>query len=980
MSRISMAWVFVIKPYPGVPAEEIEKLITIPIEEEIQDIDGIESISSQSSEGSCFISVKFEEMNPQELRNAYEDVRAEVDKVQGLPEDALDTMVNAFSTDDFQPIISAHLHGKVPERKLIELGRELRDELRDIPNISKVDIAGDRQREIWVEADPLKLEGYGVSLDQIQMAIAAQGVNIPGGKITSGRKEVLVSTVGEFGQASDIKKVIVRKTPVGGTVRVADLASITSTYEEERTRSRLDGDPVVTLSVTKNPKGNTIDITDEVKRLTAEFVERHGNVVDYSITQDTSEQINDILSKLSRNAGAGFVIVLVVLLLVIGARNAILAAIGIPISFLACFIAMHRMGESFNGNSLFGLVLVLGIIVDDAIIIVENCYRHRQLGKSWREAAIDGTNEVTSPVLSATGTTIAAFLPLMLLPGLMGQFMRIIPIALTLALLASMIEAFFILPAHLAEWPGRDRPIRPDREWVKALQSGYERALRFVIRRRKRFAFVVVPILLIGAGTLIGTGVIGVETFAGEEINIFQVRVQMPVGTSFERTSEVLEEIEREVQKLPDDEIRAVHGTTGRVMTDVDWVFRTDVGEIWIDLPQSYDRERTTDQIIADLRARLAKVSGPTSIELAKLNTGPPLGKPVEVKVKGVYYEQLEPAAEDLKVALGGIVGVVDIGDDFDSGKQEIRLRVDPERAALHGLTVGQVGLAVRNAVEGAVADTMYDGDEEIDIVVRVDEDVLERPEALLTLPLLTPMGTTVSLGSIAGYELRPSISQIRRYKLERTITVYAEIDEEKTSAVDVNTRIEDELWPAIAKKYPGLTIDFSGEFQEFKEAFVGIVQLFAFGVLLMFGILATQFRSYIQPLVILATVPLAFIGATLGLLVSGNPFSLLAGFGLVALAGIAVNDAIVLVSFINNRKREGTDGREAVIEGSVMRLRPVILTSITTMAGLLPMAVGLGGMSLTWGPMANTIVWGIGVATLMTLFMIPALYTIVVE
>jgi multidrug efflux pump subunit AcrB len=979
-SKISLNWVFVIKPYPGVPAEEIERLITIPIEEEIQDVDGIESITSQSSEGSCFISVKFEQMSAQELRNAYEDVRAEVDKVQGLPEDALDTMVQPFSTDDFWPVISTHLHGKVPERKLIELARELRDELRDIPQVSKVDIAGDRQREVWIEADPIKLDGYNVSLDQIQLAIAAQGVNVPGGKITAGRKEVLVSTIGEFSDAADIQRVIVRSTPGGGTLRIADLARTTEAYEEERTRSRLDGDPVVTLSVTKNPSGNTIAITDQVKRTTEEFVARHGDVVEHSITQDTSEQINDILSKLSRNAGAGFAIVLVVLLLVIGARNAILAAIGIPISFLACFIAMHRMGESFNGNSLFGLVLVLGIIVDDAIIIVENCYRHRQMGKSWREAAIDGTNEVTSPVLSATGTTIAAFLPLMLLPGLMGQFMRIIPIALTLALLASMIEAFVILPAHLAEWPGRDRPIRPDREWIKSLQAGYERALRFVVRRRYWFAFLVVPLLFAGAGSLIGTGVVGMDTFAGEEINTFQVRVRMPVGTSLDRTSEVLEEIERVAREFPEGEIRAVHGTTGRVITDEDWVFRTDMGEIWVDMPQSYDRTRSADEIMNDLRARIAKISGPTSVELAKINNGPPLGKPVEVKIKGIYLDRIEAAADDLKAALDDIDGVVDIGDDFDSGKQELRLAVDAERAALHGLTAGQVGLAVRNAVEGAVADTMYDGDEEIDIVVRVDRGALDKPEALLDLPVRTPLGSTVQLGSIASYELRPSISQIRRYKQERAITVYASVDEEKIGAVDVNTSIEDELWPELAKKYPGLRIDFSGEFQEFKEAFVGIFQLFAFGILLMYGILAAQFRSYIQPVVILATVPLAFIGATLGLLVSGNPFSLLAGYGLVALAGIAVNDAIVLISFINNRKREGVDGREAVIEGSVMRLRPIILTSITTMAGLLPMAVGLGGMSLTWGPMANTIVWGIGVATLMTLFMIPALYTIVVE
>ncbi|MFO8072917.1 MAG: efflux RND transporter permease subunit [Polyangia bacterium] len=974
---ISMNWVFIIKPYPGVSPEEIEKRITIPIEEEIQDIRGIDSISSQSSEGSSFISIKFEDMSDSEFRDRFEDLRTAVESVEDLPEDALETNVEAFSSADFMPVISVHIHGALSERRLIDLAEELRDSVREIPDVSKVDITGARDRELWIEADPVALEGYGASLERIRLAIATHGVDVPGGKLSFGRREMLVRTVGEFASPEEVERVIVRSAPDGGTVRVGDVAVVTPGFEDERTRSRLDGDPVVSLQISKQAEGNSIEITDEIKRVAREFDRRHGELVRVSFTQDTSEQIRDILSKLSRNAVAGFAVVLVVLLAVLGVRNALIAALGIPLSFLAAFIAMHRMGESFNGNSLFGLVLVLGIIVDDAIIIVENCYRHRQQGKRWREAAIDGTTEVMLPVLSATATTIAAFLPLILLPGIMGKFLRIVPIALSLALLASMIEAFFILPSHLAEWPGRDRPIRAERQWIVSLRGSYEKALRFVLRRRYLFCFLLVPALLAGAGSLIMTGVIGVDLYAGEEMGTFQVRMRMPVGTNLETTSKTLEELEEIAAELPEDELRSVHATAGLIVTDDDWIYRTDVGQLWLDLTPIYERARTTDEIIEDLRGRLLEVAGPERLELAKINQGPPTGKPIEAKVKGRFFDELEAVAEELKEELSAVDGAVDVGDDFESGKREMRLRVDPRRAAMHGLDTARVGMALMRAIDGVEADTMYEGDEEIAIVVRLDSRRLEAPEDVLDLPLIAPGGEAISFGDVASLELGPSIDQIRRYKLERAITVFSNLDEQRTDTVEANAAIQ-RRFEQIRDRHPGVSLDFSGEFKEFKESLAGIGQLFALGILLIYIILGSQFRSYIQPLVVLGTVPLAFVGATLGLLVSGNPFSVLALYGWVALAGVAVNDAIVLVSFINARRREGMDPFEAVIEGGKLRLRPIILTSVTTMAGLLPMATGLGGMSLTWGPMANTIVWGIGLGTFMTLFLIPALYTVI--
>ncbi|MBN2527051.1 MAG: efflux RND transporter permease subunit [Deltaproteobacteria bacterium] len=978
MPAMDMQWAFISKVYPGVPPEEIEKLITIPIEDEIKDVEGIDFIASQSNENAAFLSVKFKSMPDEEFQRRFQDLRAEVDKVTGLPEDAEDTIVDSFSTTDMVPVISVHLYGTTGEQKLGDLAKDLRQQLLDIPHISKVQLTGYREREIWVEANPAQLEGQHLSLDQIRTAIALHGQNVPAGKLDVGRSELFVRTIGEFDKAADIGKVILRTSGVGQSLLVNDVATITPGLEDEQTRSRLAGKPVISLTITKQSTGSSIAVTDEVKRISRAFAARSGDRVHVAFTQDSSEQINDILSKLTNNAAVGFLVVLFVLLVVLGMRNALLAAIGIPLSFFASFIFMFQIDESFNSSSLFALVLVLGIIVDDAIIIVENCYRHRQMKKSWKQAAIDGTEEVMSPVFSATATTIAAFLPLMLMPGIMGKFLRIVPIVVSLALLASLLEAFFILPSHFADWPGRhlSRP-RPTPRWLQHLQNAYTRGLTRVVRFRYLAFFILMFVMVPGAVAMIG--LLGVNVFQGEEVATFQVRITMPEGASLSETSRVLKEFEKIALALPRNEVREVHATAGLIIKDDDWDFRSSVAQVWLDLVPSYERARSTDAIMESLRQQVTKIPGPIQLELAKLNTGPPMGKPVEVKVKGRYFEELALVADQLKHVLGSLNGVRDVGDDRQVGKEEIRIHVDEDQAVRHGLSVAQVGMAIRSAIDGTVAETMYDGDEEIDIIVRADMSAVKQPEDLQRLPLLSPMGYTVALGDVASWQMKRSSGLIRRYKGQRAITVFSGFDETKIDTRTINNRLLAEF-EKIQRAHPGVTLDFSGEMQEFKDMWANIISLFAFGMLLIYAILGTQFRSYVQPLVIFFTIPFAFVGAVLGLLISGNPFSLITMYGIVALAGVAVNDAIVLVSFVNNERRHGMPIKKAVIEAGRLRIRPILLTTLTTIAGLTPMALGIGGASLTWSPLANTILWGLGVGTLLTLFLIPAIYVIFID
>jgi multidrug efflux pump len=975
--EINLNWAFINVAYPGVTPEEIEKLIAVPIEEEIQDVKGIDTISSNSLEGLCILSVKFKDMPDDVFRSRFQDLRNEVDKVTDLPEDALDPEIIASSSADFSPVISVHVYGEIPEKKLIELGKDLKDKLIDLPGVSKAELSGNRDREIWVEADPVRLEGYGLSPELIQWSIAGSGLNVPGGKVSFGRQEVLVRTAGEFESIDDVKKVIVRSMSTGQMVRVSDVATVRETFEEAETTSRLNGKPAVSIAITKTSEGNSIAVVDVVKEAARAFEKEHGNLIDVAFTMDSSKEIENVMGKLTNNALVGFVVVILVLLVFLGIRNAMLTSLGIPISFLACFMFLFASGGSFNGNSLFALVLVLGVIVDDAIVIVENCYRHLQMGKSWKQAAVDGTREVMMPVISATATTVAVFLPTMMMPGIMGKFLRVIPITVSLALAASLIEAFIILPAHFADWPGKK--IKRDRkpsEWFTSLLDTYEVGLRFVIKRRYIIGMGLPIILLVGAFYIVQY--LGVDMFTGEEVAIHQVRVTMPVGTNLKTTAETLAEFEKKIATLPKTELKSIHTTAGRVIAQGEWAVGSNVGEIWLDLTQSYERDRSAKEIMNDVREKIKNISGPVNIEIARMPTGPPMGKPIEIKVKGKYFDQLKAAALEIKQELETIDGALDVGIDFYEGKKEVRFKVDPERAAIYGLDARQVGMAIRNAINGVTADTMYDGDEEIDIVVRLQATSLSRPEDFLKLPLLTRTGKPVTLGNVASFTVEPIYSEIKRYKQQRVITVFGNVDKEKTTGPAVNQLIQ-ERFEHISKAHPGVTLDFSGEFKEFLQSFYALLFLAIIGGCLVYVILGAQFKSYIQPIVILLIVPMAFVGAGLGLLISNNPFSISTMFGIIALAGIAVNDAIVLITFINNNRAAGMEAIEAVVTAARQRLRPIILTSVTTIAGLVPMAIGLGGKSLTWSPLANTIMWGLAVSTLLTLFLIPAAYTVIV-
>lgn len=995
--------------YPGASPEEVEKLVSAPIEDAIEEnVNKINLMLSTSSEGRSVISVDFDEMNDREFDKEMENLRTAVEGVNDLPEEILeDPKVLELDVASGFPMLTIVVGGSISEPQMRDIAENLKDEILEIKNIASVQIAGLREREIWIEVDPDRLKAYNIPISTVTMALQVGNLNLPAGTMEIGTSEYMVRTMGEFPSPDYIGETIIRVQPTGTPLRLRDIATISDTYEEPRTLSRIDGASSISLSVQKKKEGNTISLVAELRELVEK---RQSDLPEGAVltpVNDYSVILKERLGILETNAIFGLVLVILMLFLFIGWRNALFAALGIPVAFMATFWFMSIAGYTMSGVALFGLILVVGIVVDDAIVVIENTYRHIERGETPKNAAIKGAEEVGWPVLAASLTTIGAFGPLMFMSGVSGQFMRIVPIMAIIVLVASLFEVFVILPAHVSEWSkARTETGRSKLERLRTRSRGafsiailltgfftwfltvfdlirnrYVRVLKLTIRRRYIF---VGSVLFLGLIVCVGAFMLlDKELFPGEDFPQFYVKAEMPPSYGIQETTAVIAKLEDAAKKLPEDEVAAIvsniglHTPTSGLLEGI--TYGSNFGELIIELVPKQERTRDTDQIVAALRKETTDISGIEKLNFVKLQGGPPQGQDVEVKVKGRQFEQLAEIADRLKATLSEIDGVEDIRDDFRIGKSELRIYLKPEKAAIFGMSTFQVAQTVRTAIEGAKATTYREADDAIDVIVKYNEDRLQTIQELNDLLITTPTGTIIPLKDVAVIVEEKGYADIRRFEGERAITVYASVDRTKTSPFQVNqilmTSFED-----IESLYPGYRLDFRGVFDEIRESFGELWKLFIVGVLVIYMILGAQFKSFSQPIIILFAVPFGMIGAMIGLLFSNATLSMVAMFGIVALAGIVVNDSIVLIDFINKYRARGFNRWYAILKGGSIRLRPIILTSLTTIFGLIPMSLGLGGKSPIWTPMANTIIFGLAFATLMTLFVMPSLYAITTD
>lgn len=969
--RVSFNWAFISVAYPGASPTEIEDLVSIPIEEELQAVEDVDVTITRSRRGSSLVWLKFDQIDDEEFERRLDDIRTRLNRVD-FPEEAKDPLVSEFTSYDFDPVVTVVVRGSVPERTLNEVTEDLIEDLHDIPGVDEITASGYRKRAAIVECDPYKLEAHQLDITDVETALSLANLNLPGGEIRVGGEEYLVRTQAQFTGAEDIANITLRAGGDGRRIRLSDVATVIDDFEDRAIISRFNGEPAISLSFTKQESGNTIDIVDGARAVVADWQTRLPTGVSLDITADQSVLISDILGVLESNALLGLFLVVGALFMFMGWRGATVAALGIPVTFLLAFIAMSWSEQSLNGNTLFGLILVLGMVVDDAVVVLENAFRHLEKGKKPSVAVVDGVKQVVSPVIISSLTTMGGFLPLILMPGTTGKFMRIVPIVVSLVLLASLIESLLIMPSHFVDIVRKAPKRRHEpgsRWWEKLYLSALRKSLRW------RYAIVAMAVvLLIGAGMLIP--MIGIDMFGGDEISSFYVYVTMPDGTNLEETDQLMRQFERQALALPESELDGVTLATGLMQTAGEWVRSPHVGQLVVDIVEPDQRERELDEIIDDLRQRTAGIPGPIKLEFFKKTGGPPAESPVELLVKGPDLETLTAVAERLKDELRSLDGLQDVRDDLSLTQRELNVVVDREAAARRQLDPTRIARAVRAGFGGSTATTFREADDELDVIVRYPREFRNSLANVTSMRFINPMGQAVPFTEVARLEEGMGPVTIRRHDRERQVTVRANIDKEVTDIGAVNRHMF-AFFDEVRGAYPGAKLETGGQFKEFMESFNNLLILFGFGILLNFILMVGQFKNWLQPFLILAVVPLSFIGAMVGLLMTGKPFSISTLYGFVALAGVAVNDSLVLVDFINQARRKGFSNLESLFEAGRVRLRPIMLTSVTTILGLLPMALGLGGTSTSWQPLATTIAAGLAVATVISLLLIPCLQLI---
>jgi len=967
--------------YSGASPEEIENLITKPIEDGVADVDGIDEITSRSTEGVSVVLVKAElGIEGTKLDRMLDDVKNEVDKVKSdLPDDADDP--ECVKMEPEFSVISVGVYGDVSEEDLRETADRLKNKFELIDGVNSVSISGYRDREFWVEVDPRKLEATNLTISKVITAIKERNLNVPGGTLEQETEDLLIRAIGEVKTADDIARIVVVSRSEGG-IRVGDVAKVSETYEKETTINRLNGKRSINLAITKKTGGDIINITEEVKKIVEEEKAYVPPGVSIATVMDESKYVEKRQNTLLKNALLGMTLVLLLLYLFLDTRVALWAAQGIPFCFLVLFIFMYYYGMTLNLLSMFAMLLVLGIVVDDAIVVGENIFRYYQMGYSIKDAAIMGTNEVMLPVLAAVLTNIASFIPLIFMTGMMGKFMKTIPVVVIVVFTASLLEAFVLLPSHLVEF-GMTRSSEKAKankrlgsfwEWFEQVQASYGRLLEKLVGRRYLVlsglvGFMIVT-LIFGMLTM---RVIFQEKSLAEQ---FTVTITMPVDSSLEETERVTDRIEDIIRTRPSDEIAAVitkiGGTSSRFIT----TSSSYKAEIQVELTEHGYKSVGASEIIADLRKQTENIAGAMSVTYSEEARGPHAGSAVEMEIRGEDFDSLVKLAGDVEAKLRSIKGVNDIDDDYDMGKEEIRFYFDDLKMGKLGLSVSSVASEIRSAFSGGKAGSIRRGDEKMDIIVKYREG-LDTIDHLENLSITNSDGDRIPIKSVADIVFDKGLLRINHVDRDRTITVSANVIQGQTDSGAVNQELI-RTFGTRSAEYAGYSFTYGGEFEDTQESLSSLIKLLLMAILIVYLVMALLFQSYLQPLIVMTAVPFSFIGVVYGLFIMDMNLSITALIAVVALVGLVVNDSIVLVDFINKSREDGMNVHDAVVASGKIRLRPILLTTVTTIGGLLSMALGVGGRESMLTPMAAVVVWGLLFSTTLTLLVVPCLYMIV--
>jgi CzcA family heavy metal efflux pump len=982
--QIEVPYIVVAIPYPGAAAEDIEQKVTVKVDEKLNGIKHLKELSSEATEG---VSVHVMELYEKtDKKETLQDVKDKIDQVKrDLPDDIEEPVIEDIAFDNV-PIILVNVTGEVDPLLLKEIAKDIKTDIEAVPGVREVAFYGGLEKEVQVQIDPRKTELYGLSYSMIIAALQQQNANLPGGYLRLNSHEYLVRTEGKFKDVHDIGTTVVgvkRDHPIF----LRDVAEIKDTHKKIDSYSRYNGKPSVSLVVYKQTDINTMRTTGLIKQIAADYDARMPETVQVTTTMDKGHDISHMVSQLSSNALYGLLFVLLTLMLFMGLRNAIIVSLAIPFSLFVGFFLMWVFGFTLNMITIFATILIIGLVVDGAMIVGENIYHYFERGKNPIEASKQGISEVGTAVISADLTTISAFFPMIFIAGIMGRVISFMPYVVIFALIGSMIIDHMTLPMIASKYMRLSKQIRERKRFTRVFFIGdrlfqfltryYRPLLRWVLFHRKTVVFSSVLAFFM-ALLIFGSGVIKVDFFPKEEMGRFNINFELPVGSTVERTNQVALHIEGFLAQIPEvKEYVSTIGETGMVMSDLTEVATRssgpEFGKILINIGYDNERKRSQAEVIEEVDSILAQIPG-IEYSFFEVEMGPPVGRPVAVQISGEDFEELETLSQVVEGHLNSIPGTKNVQNSFRKNKPQVSIKVDRTQAAKHGISAQEITLQVMAAFLGFEATEIMQGDELVDVRV-INKEVYRRNfEDVLDTPMFSRTGMKIPLRQIARVEITEGIYSIQRQNLRRSVTVGCDVEEGFTPQ-DIFAALQRRMESTPPPQ--GYTLEYGGEEEERQRSFESITRVMFLGLILIFFVLTAQFDSFKQPLVVLLTVPLSIIGVVTGLLITRLTFSFMAFVGVVALVGIVVNDGIVLVDFINQRRRSGADLISAILEAGPRRLRPVMLTTVTTIGGLLPITLNLGGGGKFWAPLGTSIIFGLLFATILTLVVVPSVYSI---
>ena len=980
---INFNWIVITTVLPGASALDVEKQVTDPLEDAIEQVQDIKFMSSNSRTSVSSILVRFQDIDQRIFDKRVSDLRRGIQNSQDeLPAAASDPQILEITSANAFPAATVAVVGQAMDEELRIQANNIQKDIERLKGVDRVDPIGLPDPELQVYFDPAMLEKLHLTPGQIADTVQAFFQDIAAGDVRLGDQDWLVRLVG-----SDADPRYLASRPVVGAaeeIMLGQVARVQRGRHEPSQLTRYEGRPAVLLGIMKKADSNTLDLVERIK---AYLVERGtlsaSSGIELVLIDDQTQITRNAINLMQTNALIGLLLVLLVAWLFLGTRIALLTAIGIPFILAGTFWILSATGETLNVMVLLGVVIVLGMLVDDAVVVVEAIYYRLQRGMDALQASMEALREVAAPVTAAVLTTMAAFGPLIILPGILGDFMRVVPLVVVTGLALSLVESFWMLPAHVIgakvsfQKPSRVQRIRE--RFTRAIQIRYVRILIGFMRHRFLTLLLALGLFATAIGGL-AAGWIKVDFFAADTIRLFYVNVEMPPETPLELTLEKVEAIEARVREhLRPGEARAVISYAGNMFTETAPRLGDHVGQIMVGLHPKTPALRTVHTMIEDMRSDIISMPGPLQLSFLRLAGGPPTAKPISVKVRGDEYADIRAAANRLQQIMGNNPSIIDISDDASKGRNELVLRLNAEAIQRLGLNPQEVNRTVQLLVDGLVVTDMRHAGEKLEVRVRAEPVSMHMISQILDYQVPLPTGGRVALSTLVEETREIGLGNIRHHNFRRAITVEADIVEGGLDTKTVNEQIM-VAWQAEQADYPAINLDFSGELDDIEDSINSMLILFLAGLGVMYAILGTQFRSYFQPLIILSTVMMAFTGVIYGLLVSQNPLSLYTLYGIVALAGIAVNAAIVLISTANAKLQRGMNVLHATLYAARRRVIPILITSLTTIAGLFSLATGLGGKSLVWGPVATAITWGLAFSTVLTLIVIPVLYQLFMQ